>query len=390
MSEGPVAHEQWMRQALEQAARGLGRTYPNPAVGCVIVSDGHVVARGFTQPVGHAHAEVMALRALAKTDVDPKTCTMYVTLEPCCVYGRTPPCSSAIIEAGIPRVVIGALDPDDRMNGRSVAILRDHGIEVDYGVLRDESERAIEGFAKRVTLGIPWVTAKFAMTLDGKIASRTGASAWISSAASRQLVHEWRNTHDAVMVGHGTLIADDPRLTCRGVDGGRDPWRIVIDARLDAPLGSKVYDPQSSTAPTVVLTGPTADASVKAELTERGVQVVEVSVDERGWIELEPALRALSKLGLTSVLVEGGGALLGGLFDEGLVDRVRAFVAPMILGGAEAPGPVMGSGFEAPDEAVRLEGVRTELVDGDLLMVGDVPCARRAFVAPEVSIEEDV
>ncbi|MEM1348492.1 MAG: bifunctional diaminohydroxyphosphoribosylaminopyrimidine deaminase/5-amino-6-(5-phosphoribosylamino)uracil reductase RibD [Myxococcota bacterium] len=389
MTQGWTDHEQWMRGALEQAACGLGRTHPNPAVGCVIVSGERVVARGFTQPVGHAHAEVMALKELASAQIDPATCTMYVTLEPCCVFGRTPPCSSAIIEAGIPHVVIGALDPDERMNGRGVKILRDHGVEVTCGVLADDCERSIEGFAKRVTLGVPWVTAKFAMTLDGKIASHTGASAWISSAASRRRVHEWRDVHDAVMVGYGTLVADDPRLTCRGVEGGRDPWRVVVDAQLKAPLGSRVYDPDTSTAPTVVLTGPDADAQAREVLSARGIRVAQVEADERGWLELEPALKALSDLGLTSVLVEGGGALLGGLFDGGLVDRVRAFVAPMILGGVEAPGPVMGAGFASPAEAVRLERVRTEIVDGDVLLVGDVPRTRRAFVAPEVILEED-
>ncbi len=370
--------EGFMRRAIELARRGQGRTHPNPSVGCVIVHGGEVVAQGFTSPPGGPHAEVHALRALKATGLPGSECTAYVTLEPCCTFGRTPPCTRALIAAGIREVVIGTNDPHHKVDGAGVAQLREAGVIVRVGVLEDECVDLIAGFAKHVGHGLPWVRAKWAMSLDGKIASATGDSVWISGEASRARVHQWRDTHDAIMVGKGTLLSDDPSLTCRGVEGGRDPIRVVVDARLDAPLDAKVFSEELlGRAPTWVCVGPQADADKRAELEARGAVFIEVPADERGWLDMRAVMREVAERGVTTVLVEGGGGLLGSLMDLGLVDRVSVFVAPLVLGGARAPGPMGGEGFASPRHAPRLERRRVEAIGEDVLVEGDVPESHR-------------
>lgn len=384
-------HERLMAEAIAEAKKAEGRTRPNPLVGCVIVRDGQIAARGFHARAGEAHGEVAALRAL---DGSAEGCDLYVNLEPCCHHGRTPPCTEAIINAGIRRVFVGTLDPFPEVSGKGIEALRRAGIEVVAGVLDDESRRLNQPYFKRITTGLPWVAAKYAMTLDGKIASSTGESAWISGEASRRRVHELRDTHDAIMVGTGTLRRDNPRLTCR-IDGGRDPVRVVLDARLTAPLDSNVFDPQLSDEKTIVVVGQGAPAEPSEALVERGVELLEVPVGASGRLDLRATMRGLAERELLSVFVEGGSHLLGGLFDARLVDRVYAFVAPKIVGGETAPSAVAGRGVQSMKEALELERRSIEVIDErDVLITGDVPAGFRADIettptaAAAVSVEE--
>jgi diaminohydroxyphosphoribosylaminopyrimidine deaminase/5-amino-6-(5-phosphoribosylamino)uracil reductase len=372
-------HEGLMAEAIAEAKKAEGRTRPNPLVGAVLVRDGEIVARGHHKRAGAAHGEVAALQAL---EGSAEGCELYVNLEPCCHHGRTRPCTDAVIEAGIKRVYIGTLDPFPEVSGMGVEKLRSAGVEVVEGILEDECRRLNEPYLKRITTGLPWVSVKYAMTLDGKIASSTGESAWISSEASRERVHKLRDVHDAILVGTGTLLRDDPRLTCR-LDGGRDPVRVVLDARLVAPMDSTVFDPELSDAKTVVVVGPLASAEKREALMARGVEVCEVGIDDDGRLDLRKVLVELGRREIMSVLVEGGSRVLGHLFDHRLVDRVWAFVSPKIIGGAAAPTAVAGRGIESMQDATELERLSIEVIDAhDVLIHGDVPEARRADVAP--------
>lgn len=384
-------HERLMAEALAEAKKAEGRTRPNPLVGCVLVRDGEIVARGYHARAGEAHGEVAALRAL---EGSAEGCEAYVNLEPCCHHGRTPPCTEALINAGIRRVYVGTLDPFPEVSGKGIDALRRAGVEVISGVLEDESRRLNQPYFKRITTGLPWVAVKYAMTLDGKIASSTGDSAWISSPASRRRVHQLRDTHDAIMVGTGTLVRDNPRLTCR-IDGGRDPVRVVLDARLSAPLDATVFDPQLSEEKTIVVVGPGASAERRQILVERGVELLETPVDAYGRLDLRHMLRGLAERELPSVFVEGGSRLLGSLFDARLVDRVYAFVAPKIIGGENAPSAVAGRGLQEMKEALELDRLAIEVIgERDVLIAGDVPEGFRADIetTPEaaraVSLEE--
>ncbi len=370
-------HERLMGEAIAEAKKAQGRTRPNPLVGCVIVRDGQIVARGYHARAGEAHAEVAALQAL---DQPAEGCELYVNLEPCCHHGRTPPCTEAIIDAGIRRVYVGTLDPFPEVSGKGIEALERAGVEVISGVLEDESRRLNQPYFKRITTGLPWVAVKYAMTLDGKIASCTGDSAWISSEASRERVHQLRDTHDAIMVGTGTLLRDNPRLTCR-IDGGRDPVRVVLDARLQARLDARVFDPALSDEKTIVVIGRDAPAERREALTARGVELLEVGLDDGGRLDLRETLRGLAARELPSVFVEGGSRLLGSLFDNKLVDRVYAFVAPKIVGGQQAPSAVAGRGIERMKEAIELDRISIEVIGGrDVFIAGDVPAAYRADV----------
>lgn len=391
-SESPASrHERLMAEAIREAKKAEGRTHPNPMVGCVIVRDGEVVARGFHARAGEAHGEVAALDNLEGT---AEGCELYVNLEPCCHHGRTPPCTEAIIDAGIEKVYVGTLDPFPEVSGKGIEALRAAGVDVVAGVLEEESRRLNQPYFKRITTGLPWVTVKYAMTLDGKIATSTGDSAWITSQASRRRVHYLRDTHDAIMVGTGTLRRDDPRLTCR-IEGGRDPIRVVLDARLSAPLDSNVFDPELSEAPTIVVVGPEAPANRREALESRGVEFLEVAHDAHGRLELRQILTGLADRDISSVFTEGGSQLLGTLFDQRLVDRVYAFVSPKIVGGQQAPSAVAGRGIAQMGEAMGLERVSIDIIEGrEVLISGDVPRALRADVestpqpAAEVAAEE--
>ena len=325
-----------MRAALAVGARGLGNTWPNPAVGCVLVQGGRVIARGWTQPGGRPHAEV---DALARAGEAARGATAYVTLEPCSHFGRTAPCCEALIRAGITRVVCAMRDPDARVDGRGFARLRDAGVAVQEGLLEAEATRFQAGFIRRVTQGLPLVTLKLASTLDGRIATATGESRWITGPQSRREVHAARARHDVVLVGSGTVLADDPELTVRGL-GQSSPPRIVFDSRLRMPLDARLVRTARQT-PTWLVTGPGHRPSALAPYLEAGVEVLAAPRGDGG-LDARAALQTLAQRGVTRVFAEGGAALAAGLLRAGLVQRILWFHAPGAMGaeGLAAIGPL--------------------------------------------------
>ena len=360
-----------MARALELAWDAVGRTSPNPPVGAVVVRDGRVVGEGSTQPVGQAHAEVVALRQAGDL---ARGAALYVTLEPCSHHGRTPPCTEAIIAAGVAEVHASIVDVNPRVSGAGLDRLREAGIAVHTGEGRREAEELAAPHAKLVTTGRPLVTAKFAMSLDGKIATRTGDSKWITSEESRRYVHELRARSDAIMVGIGTVMADDPQLTARRPDGTplpRQPLRVVVDSSGRLPGDSTLLKQAGGTL--VAMGGrdrfETCPYNVRAYLESVGAEVFTAAgVDGR--VNLVGLLDELGRREITSVFVEGGGTLLGSLFDDGLVDRVVGFVAPVIIGGESALSPVGGEGAERMAEALRLSDVRVETFGDDVAVSG--------------------
>ncbi len=322
-----------MQAALALARRGLGNVWPNPSVGCVIVRDGAVVGRGWTQPGGRPHAETEALRRAGDL---ARGATAYVTLEPCSHFGRTPPCSNALIAAGVARVVCAMRDPDARVDGRGFAMLRADGIEVVEGVLEAEAQAINAGFARRIREGLPLVTLKLATTLDGRIATATGESKWITGPAARREAHAMRARHDAVLVGSGTALADDPDLTCR-LPGAtpRQPLRVVADARLRTPPSARLVA-TARQHPTLLVTIPGHPPTARAPYQEAGAEVVTVARGEGG-LSLRALLQALAQRGVTRVLAEGGAGIAAALLREGLVDRLAWFHAPSVMGGDGMP-----------------------------------------------------
>jgi diaminohydroxyphosphoribosylaminopyrimidine deaminase/5-amino-6-(5-phosphoribosylamino)uracil reductase len=317
-----------MQAALRLARRGLGTTWPNPAVGCVILRDGVVVGRGWTRPGGRPHAET---EALAEAGAAARGATAYVTLEPCCHWGRTPPCTDALIAAGIARVVVALRDPDPRMDGKGLAQLAAAGIAVEEGLLAAEAAALNAGFLLRMRAGRPLVTLKLATSLDGRIATASGESRWITGPRGRRAAHLLRARHDAILVGSGTVLADDPDLTCRlpGV-APRPTLRIVADGRLRTPPSARLVQ-TARAAPTLIATRPGHPEAALAPFRAAGVEILEV---EPG---IGALLRALGARGLTRVLAEGGGGIAAALLREGLADRLAWFHAPLILGGDGRP-----------------------------------------------------
>lgn len=322
-----------MQAALALARRGLGRAWPNPSVGCVVVKDGRVVGRAVTAPGGRPHAEP---QALAMAGAAARGATVYVTLEPCCHHGRTPPCTDALAAAGVARVVIAARDRDPRVNGEGIARLRASGIVVDEGLLAAEADEMAAGFFSRVCAGRPLVTLKLATTLDGRIATRTGESRWITGEAARRMAHALRGRHDAVMVGVGTALADDPDLTCR-LAGYKDfpTVRVVADSHLRLGLLSRLAR-TATEAPTWVLHRNGADPRRGEALRGLGVEVIGVGASDIG-IDLAEALAEMATRGITRLLVEGGAQLAAALLRADLVDRIAWFHAPAVMGGDAWP-----------------------------------------------------
>lgn len=366
----------FMTEALRLAALGSGWVNPNPQVGCVIVREGRIIGSGYHQRFGEPHAERHALGDAHRRGEAVAGSTIYVTLEPCAHQGKTPPCADALVEAAPGRVVIGSVDPHDRVAGRGIAKLRDAGIQVDVGCLEDECHRLNRPFFHHITTGMPWVVAKYAMTLDGKMATRTGASKWITGDAARQRVHVMRSRYAAIMVGIGTALADDPLLTARpdGMDEDEvhQPLRIVCDSELRLPLGSRIA--QTAHDHPTMIAATVSDPAAVAPYEEAGVDVLTVpkGTDDLGRrsIDLAALLHHLGEEGIDSVLVEGGPRLLGSLFDGGHVNEVCAFVAPQVFGGASAPSPVGGIGVAEPGDARRLKDVRIEQLGEDVLISG--------------------
>jgi diaminohydroxyphosphoribosylaminopyrimidine deaminase/5-amino-6-(5-phosphoribosylamino)uracil reductase len=352
-----------MRAALALARRGLGRTWPNPSVGCVLVNDGRVVGRGWTQPGGRPHGET---EALERAGAAARGATAYVSLEPCCHWGRTPPCTDALIAAGVRRVVIAIEDPDARVAGAGIARLRAAGIAVELGLCAAEAEEINAGFLMRVRRGRPLVTLKLAASLDGRIATGAGESQWITSPPARDRTHALRAVHDAIMVGVATVIADDPQLTCRlpGL-GARSPVRVVLDSHSRIPPAARLVAGAHS-PPSWVVTLTTAPVERQAALRDRGVEVIAVGADGDGRIDLAAALRALGERGLTRLLVEGGGRLAAALLRAGLVDRLVWVHAPLVIGGDGIPA-VAALGLAALADAPGFARRSSDVVGADLI-----------------------
>ena len=360
-----------MERALGLGWRALGTTSPNPAVGCVIVRAGEVVGEGWTHPPGQRHAEAAALE---QAGAKARGARLYTTLEPCNHFGRTPPCSEAIIAAGIAEVCIAVRDPNPNVAGGGAARLNEAGVKTLVGECADEAERLIEGFVKHSKTGMPFVTAKYAMSLDGKIAARTGDSKWISGEESREFAHLLRAQSDAIMVGINTVLADDPQLTARNAQGKaneRQPLRVVLDSQGRMPPDARMLSAPGNTL-VVTAARPIHGEPVEPHRPSTGSRRTEhveiTSVDGR--VNLVELLTLLGERDITSVLVEGGGTTIGTLFDLKLVDKVVAFVAPAIIGGSEAISPVGGIGIEKMEDALRLRDVEVRRFGEDVAIIG--------------------
>ena len=359
-----------MERALSLAKLALGQVSPNPAVGAVVVKNDIVVGQGYTQPPGSSHAEVVALKQAGK---ETQGGVMYVTLEPCCHYGRTPPCTQAIIAADIAEVHLAMIDANPLVSGRGKDELEKEGIKVYLGEHEEEAKKVNEAYTKFITTGMPFVTAKFAISLDGKIATRSGDSKWISGDEARKYVHNLRYTSDAIMAGVNTVLVDDPHLTARscGGRGGtarKQPLRVIVDGKGRTPLTAQLF---SEPGKTLLALGKFVTPEEKAAFAQVGAELLELP-SEGGLVDLGKLLKALGERGITSVLVEGGGILLGSLFDGKLVDKVIAFITPIIIGGKEAKTAVSGKGVDKVVDSLKLRHVSLEKLGEDLMVSGYV------------------
>ena len=355
-----------MQRAVELARLALGSTSPNPAVGAVIVKDGAVVGEGYTLPPGQRHAEIGALEQAAHL---ASGATLYTTLEPCCHHGRTPPCTDAIIAAGIKEVVIAVIDPNPLVAGKGMEKLRGAGIAATI-VPTKGAEELYEAFGKHIATGLPFVTAKYAMSLDGKIATYTGDSKWVTGPLARAEVQRMRRECDAVMVGINTLLADDPQLTARDDDGlplERQPLRVVLDSHCRTPSAARMLGEPGGT---LIVTSSDAPGSEIERLQQAGAETWTGPLHEPGMLEMGEVLVELGRRGVVSLLVEGGGITLGSLFDDGLVDKVKVFVAPVIIGGMQAASPIEGHGPEYMSQAWRVERTEIRQIGPDWLITG--------------------
>jgi diaminohydroxyphosphoribosylaminopyrimidine deaminase/5-amino-6-(5-phosphoribosylamino)uracil reductase len=357
-----------LARAIELAGRGLGRVSPNPVVGAVLVRDGEVLGEGWHDEFGGPHAEVNAIRAAGAADLHGAT--LYVSMEPCCHHGRQPPCTEAILTAGIDRVVVGSDDPTPKASGRGLGILRDEGVAVDVadGALAAEARLTNQAFRKHARTGRPWVLFKSAMTLDGKVATRTGDSRWISSEGSRRRAHRWRSQVDAVAVGIGTALADDPQLTARVEGVHHQPRRIVFDSIGRLPLGSRLAR-EARHVPLTVVVSRAARRTATEGLELVGADVI-VATGEHEPARVRSALDQLGALDppVTSILLEGGPHLAGAFLDAGEVDELRLFIAPLVLGGRSARDPLEGEGVERIDDALRALSLECERTADDVLI----------------------
>ncbi len=360
-----VMHEEYMRRAIELARHGKGWTAPNPMVGAVIVKDSRVIGEGYHHKCGEKHAEREAIASLKES---ARGADIYVTLEPCCHYGKTPPCTEAIIEQGISRVFIGSRDPNPLVAGKGVKVLRDHGIEVVEDVLREECDALNPEFFHFITTGLPYVVMKYAMTLDGKIASRTGASKWITGETARAHVHSLRGRYAAVMAGIGTVLADDPMLNCR-LPGAHQPLRVILDSSLRIPADSRII--QTAGEYQTLIAAAQVDPEKQAVLEEKGAEVI-LLPGEDGRVDLKALLRVLGERKISSVFVEGGGEIHEAMLSAGCVQHVMAYVAPLLLGGRDAKSPIEGIGADCPDLGTRLCRRKITTLDEDILLEFDV------------------
>lgn len=369
-----MTHEDYMRMALDEAEKGCGRTSPNPMVGAVIVKDGRVVSRDYHHCCGEYHAE---RNAILNSPEPVEGATLYVTLEPCCHQGRTPPCTQIILESGIAEVVVGTEDPNPLVAGKGTGLLRQAGLTVVTGVLEAECRKLNRVFFHYIRTRTPYVVMKYAMTADGKIATRTGASRWISGESARRQVQESRRRYAVILVGVGTVLADDPRLTCR-LPGSRSPVRVICDTHLRTPLTANVVA-TAGEVPTILATCCGEKARHRPYL-DRGCRVL-VLPEREGHVDLAALMAELGRLELDSVLLEGGAALNFSALRAGAVNLVQAYVAPKIFGGDGAKSPVGGAGVALPDEGFRLAGPpEVTALDGDVLLEWEVreTCSRES------------
>jgi diaminohydroxyphosphoribosylaminopyrimidine deaminase/5-amino-6-(5-phosphoribosylamino)uracil reductase len=366
MSVDADSDRRHLARAIELAEQGRGRVSPNPLVGAVLGRDGESLGEGFHRALGAPHAEVEAIRAAGGADM--AGATLYVSLEPCCHHGRTPPCTEAILRAGIGRVVVAADDPSAHASGRGLGILRDEGVEVVVagGDLSVRARLQNQPFRKRARTGRPWVLFKSAMTLDGKVATHTGDSQWISGEASRRLAHGWRAECDAVAVGIGTALADDPLLTARTEGMARQPRRVVFDSLARLPLDSQLVAGARGIPLTVVVSRAAPRTATDA-LATHGAEVI-VATGENAPARVRSALDQLGAAGVSSMLLEGGPRVAGAFLDAGEIDEIRLFVAPLLLGGRKARDPIEGEGADAIADAVRALTLECESIEDDLLV----------------------
>ncbi len=387
--------EDYMRQALELAKQGEGKVSPNPMVGCVVVKDERVIATGFHEKYGGFHAE---RNALLNCTEDPQGAELYVNLEPCCHYGKTPPCTEIIIEKKIKKVYVGCLDSNPKVAGQGIQILREHGISVETGILEEECQAVNEVFFYYVEHKRPFVAMKYAMTLDGKIACETGDSKWVTGEEARAYVQCLRNRYRGIMAGIGTVLEDDPMLNCR-MEGGRNPIRIICDSKLRIPLDSQVVKTASQIETIVAFHPKEAEhyranagaetlEEVKRKLEQQGIILLEIpfkqpedmeqpvniaqSSENFQRLDLSRLLQKLAERGIDSILLEGGGTLNASALQEGLIQRVYAFVAPKLVAGAKAKSPVEGSGIPLMRDAVTLQDIEVMRFGEDLCMMGRV------------------
>lgn len=356
----------YMKRALELAKKGIGYTNPNPLVGAVIVKDGRIIGEGYHEIYGGHHAEVNAFKNAVE---DVEGATMYVTLEPCSHYGKTPPCANKIVEKGIKKVVVAFKDPNPEVAGRGIKILRENGIEVLTGVLEEESRRLNEIFIKYITTGLPFCILKTAMTLDGKIAAYTGDSKWITNEESRKFVHNLRHRVSAIMVGIGTIIRDNPLLNTRLQSGsGSDPIRVIVDTKARIPLEANVLNMKSN-AKTIIATTELAQEEKIKELENMGAEIIITPLRDNR-VDLRYLMKALGERKIDSVLLEGGSELNYSAMESGIIDKVNAFIAPKFIGGKEAKTPIGGVGRPLMKDAVLLKDVQIYRFGEDIMVEG--------------------
>ena len=361
-------HDQfYMKYALKLAARAMGRTSPNPMVGAVVVKNGRIIGEGYHLKAGTPHAEIHALQQAGNA---AEGATLYVTLEPCSHFGRTPPCCQAVIKAKISRVVAAMVDPNPEVAGQGLSRLTKAGIQVDCGIMEEEARLLNEVFIKYITTRLPFVIMKSAMTWDGKTATKSGHSFWVTGPEARAEVHRLRDRCDAIMVGIGTVLADDPQLTTRLPNGekGKDPLRVIVDSSLRLPLGARVIN-SLSVAPTLIATTAQASQEKKLILEEQGVQVLTVE-SQAGRVDLKALMIELGQREVSNILLEGGATLNAAALEAGIVDKVITFMAPKIIGGKDAPGVVGGSGQDKMGEAWMLEKLNFCTIGEDLMLSG--------------------
>jgi diaminohydroxyphosphoribosylaminopyrimidine deaminase/5-amino-6-(5-phosphoribosylamino)uracil reductase len=354
-----------MRIALELAEKGAGQVSPNPMVGAVIVKEGRIIGKGYHERYGQPHAERNALSACTES---PEGATMYVTLEPCCHDGKQPPCVTAILEAGISRVVVGSGDPNPLVNGRGIRILREKGVSVEEGVLKEECDSVNQVFFHYIRTKRPFVVLKYAMTMDGKIAAYTGVSRWITGKAARNHVQNQRSRFCGIMVGVGTVLADDPLLTCR-IPGGKNPIRILCDSGLRTPLSARIIA-TAKQVPTILATCNSHQDAYVAYM-EAGCTVLPLP-ERNGHVDLQMLMQRLGQQGIDSILLEGGGTLNWSALESGIVQKVQAYLAPKLLGGQSAKTPVEGKGFPSPGDSIRLKNSRIVPLEEDFLIESEV------------------